>query len=193
MSLIYGFGVNDADYRVTSTIDGKRVVCPYYRAWTGMLGRCFSVSSLKKYPSYAGCTVADEWRSFLAFKAWMEAQDWQGKHLDKDIIIPENKVYSLDTCVFVSGAINTLLVDCKASTGKFPKGVCFDKSEGKFIARMRVFGKSKRLGLFDCPEEAGNAYREAKRLHILRVASTEPDVRVKQGLYRHSQLYKRTG
>jgi len=39
----------------------------------------------------------------------MERQDWEGKHLDKDILIPGNKIYSPDRCIFVSSLINLLI------------------------------------------------------------------------------------
>ena len=189
MSLIYGIAINNADYKVKPTINGKRTTCPYYRTWFNMIQRCYSTSFHKKWPTYAECSVTNEWLHFLTFKIWMEKQDWKGKHLDKDIMIPGNKIYSPDTCVFVSPRINTLLVDCKASTGKHPKGVRFNKADGKFIASMRVFGKSRYLGRFNDPDEASKAYRKAKRLHLLETAYCESDFRVKWGLYRHSLLY----
>lgn len=189
MSLIYGIAINNADYKVKPVINGKQITCPYYRTWFSMIQRCYSTSFHKKWPTYAECSVTNEWLHFLTFKAWMEKQDWKGKHLDKDIMFPRNKIYKPGACVFVSAKINTLLVDCAASTGKYPKGVCFDKAEGKFIARMRVNGKSKRLGLFVSPVEASKAYRKAKRQHLLETACHESDIRVKQGLRRHSLLY----
>ena len=40
--LTYGFGVNDAPYQVKPIVNGKRLVCPYYRKWHNMLRRCYS-------------------------------------------------------------------------------------------------------------------------------------------------------
>ena len=44
-------------------------------------------------------------------------------------------------------------------------GVQFRKDRGKFVAVLRINGKSKRFGAFDTPEAAHAAYVEAKRLH----------------------------
>lgn len=55
--LIYGVGINDADYfTYTSSVNevGKRIyyTCPYYRCWTNMLARCYRTSSLTTRPTY---------------------------------------------------------------------------------------------------------------------------------------------
>ena len=80
--LVHGVGINDADYAVVEfeTIgyaDGKRKqklvwFCPYYRAWTSMLKRCYSIKSQERQPTYKGCSVTDEWLTFSNFKSWME-------------------------------------------------------------------------------------------------------------------------
>lgn len=44
-------------------------------------------------------------------------------------------------------------------------GVQFRKDRGKYVAVLRIDGKSRRFGAFDTPEEAHAAYVEAKRLH----------------------------
>ena len=59
--LVYGIGVNDADYVVKSTINGRRVVCQAYRSWVGMLQRCYSEKFHHRNPTYAGVKVCDEW------------------------------------------------------------------------------------------------------------------------------------
>jgi len=188
--LIYGIGINDADYITQPVINGKTTICPYYRAWANMLKRCYSSSFHGQRPTYIGCTVVKEWHSFMNFRAWMEKQNWHGKHIDKDIIFPGNKAYSPETCVFVNLAINGLLGDHAAKRGKYPQGVVLQKQSGKFIATLNMSGKAKYLGYFETPEEASAVYREAKRLHILTIACCEPDIRVKQGLYRHSETFR---
>lgn len=42
-------------------------------------------------------------------------------------------------------------------------GVGWNKRIGKWAAQIRVSGKSKHIGYFDTPEQAGLAYIEAKR------------------------------
>ena len=106
--LVYGVGINDADYQVNPTIDGSRVMCPAYSAWHSMIERCYSEKYHDKKPTYKECYVCDEWLYFLKFKSWMEKQDYKGKELDKDILIQGNKVYSPETRIFVDKTINVL-------------------------------------------------------------------------------------
>ena len=159
--LIQGIGINDADYVVFPVVNGKRVPCPFYRCWRGMLHRCYSVSTQARQPTYIGCKVCDEWKYFMAFKAWMETQDWKGKELDKDLI-GNGKLYSPDNCVFVSQALNKLFTDCGASRGELPIGVYWEKIDKKYSARVAINGKNKRLGYFSSPDDAHAAWYNAK-------------------------------
>jgi hypothetical protein len=168
--LILGVGVNDANYLTQTNINGKKTICPYYSKWRGMLSRCYSEIELKKYPSYIGCTVCDEWKLFSNFKEWMKSKDWQGNHLDKDILQQGNKVYSAETCVFVSCEVNLLLIDRGGDRGEWPQGVVYHKQKGKFQAQCRVNGKNKYLGLFNTPESAHDEYKRVKYKEISRVA-----------------------
>ena len=102
-------GINDATYIVKTTINGKRVTCPYYSKWSEMIRRCYSTEYQGRKPTYSDCCVHAGWWLFSSFKRWMEKQDWQGKHLDKDLIKAGNKMYSPLTCVFVSNKVNTAI------------------------------------------------------------------------------------
>jgi hypothetical protein len=44
-------------------------------------------------------------------------------------------------------------------------GVCWHKRDNKFMAAIKISGKVKHLGYFDKPEQAHQAYLEAKRQH----------------------------
>jgi len=184
---VHGVGINDADYAVRPRgPDGKQLWCPYYRAWSGMLKRAYCPKFHARQPTYIGVTVCEEWHSFMAFRAWMETQDWEGKQLDKDIIAPGNKVYSPDTCVFVSPNLNTLLTDRAAARGEWPIGVCFDKAKKKFCAYIKEGGKQRNLGRFTCPHEAHMAWRKAKVRIVRDAAREQDDLRVYDGLLRHA-------
>ena len=185
--LVHGVGVNDADYVVQPVgPDGKQRACPYYKIWSNMLKRAYSPKYHAKRPTYTGVTVCEEWHSFMAFRVWMMTQDWEGKQLDKDIIVPGNKVYSPATCAFVSSQINNLLIDCAAARGEFPVGVIWKKSNGRFRARVAENGKKRQLGYFATPEAAHSAWRKEK-VRIVRTAAREcDDPRVSAGLLRHS-------
>jgi len=118
----------------------------------------------------------------------MITQGWQDKELDKDILNPGNKIYGPDRCLFVSRYVNTLLMDCSISRGKYPIGVYFENRLNKFTAHYSLNGKKKHLGCYDSSKEAASAYNHAKGEEIRRVAYLQTDIHVKNGLLRHAEL-----
>ena len=173
--LVLGAGANDADYRVNSWINGKKVRCPFYIRWKNMLMRCYSAKFQKKCPSYIGCTVSLEWLTFSKFRSWMEQQDWQGNELDKDLLVQGNKFYGPTTCLFLPHSINSLINDNKANRGLWPVGVNFHKQSGDFQASCKINGKLKYIGLYSTPEEASAAYKAFKYKVIAEAALTQPE------------------
>lgn len=156
--LVHGVGVNDSDYIGSN----NGVMCPIYKVWAHMLGRCYDTRYQAKQPAYIGCSTVSEWHSFNNFRLWVETQDWQGKQLDKDILIQGNKIYGPSACLFVTSAINKLLTDSAASRGDYPVGINITIS-GRFQARCSVNGKSKCIGTYRTAEEASGAYLSFKR------------------------------
>jgi hypothetical protein len=116
--LVYGVGVNDAWYQVTIRVSGVKYRCPYYHSWTRMLERCYSEKRAVTNPSYNDCTVADEWLIFSNFRSWMVRQNWKGMELDKDIKVPRSRIYSKDTCMFVTKTENAAYKGCRAKVIK---------------------------------------------------------------------------
>lgn len=197
--LVYGWGVNDADYVVKpkSPTTGKGVVCPAYNRWVGMLERAFCPKCHVRQPTYVGTTICEEWRSFMAFRAWYLAQeaelgDLTDLAIDKDILTPGNKHYSPENCVFVPQSLNSLLNHYGARLGAYPKGVAFHKPSGRLQAQVCENGKGRYLGLFDTPEEASLAYRKAKMRLVLQEAdkykASRPDLAA--GLTKHAYLIR---
>ena len=117
--LVQGVGINDLAEPVE--INGKSL--KFYNTWKSMLQRCYSEKRQTKKPTYRGCSVCDEWLSLSTFKEWFDANYRDGMELDKDILIPGNKVYSPEACSFVPGYINTLLTNAGAARGDYPLGV----------------------------------------------------------------------
>ena len=181
---IYGIGINDVDYVTSTKVNGKHVTCPFYRAWHNMMKRCYDRNCHAKQPTYKGCSVATEWHRFSAFRSWMNRQDWKGKELDKDILIPGNKVYSPDACMFVTRQINSLIHVRKSEP--WPQGVSIDVYADKFRAEFTSYGKKRYIGLFHNPNKAGEAYRQAKAAHIKDVAMQQ-EPRLRDALLRHSE------
>ena len=135
-NLIEGWGINDADYVVKVQedfyVNGSRKrkllwECPYYKVWKSMIQRVKSLNFRNKRPTYEGCTVCEEWKHFSKFKAWMETQDWEGRHLDKDLLIKGNRLYSANTCLFVKPLTNTFINEQPRKGGNLPIGVKFCK------------------------------------------------------------------
>ena len=87
-----------------------------YELWRGMLKRCYS--GAERFKTYANVTVCDRWLCFANFiedlplienyDLWRDNPN-QYIALDKDLkqIGVENKVYSLNTCKFVTASENT--------------------------------------------------------------------------------------
>lgn len=182
--LVYGAGINDANYQVYTIVNGKQVKCPYYSKWQGMLERCYSAKYQAKHQTYIGCYVCKEWLTFSNFKLWMETQDWEGRQLDKDILTRGNKSYSPETCVFVSPLVNTFITESAAARGYFPLGVNLHKSAGKFKAQCSNPFKKKveHLGLFVRPNEAHQAWKRRKHQLAVQLADLQVDERVAKAL-----------
>lgn len=178
--LVYGFGINDADYPVDSRAGGaEREPCKFYIRWHSMIQRCYSEVYKRKYPTYEGCSVCPEWKYFSVFKAWMEQQDWEGKELDKDLLVKGNKIYSPETCVFISPTLNYFLNDQKSSRGELPLGVTLVTCKTiKYQARCNYMGKSVYLGSYWTPQEAHLAWLSKKNEFAKLFAEKETDERI---------------
>lgn len=192
--LVYGVGLNDADYVVQEFetigyVNGKQKrkrvwECPYYRVWRHMLMRCYSAKYQDKRPTYKGCSVSEEWLTFSVFKGWMGQQDWEGKQLDKDLLFEGNKVYSPESCVFVTSVVNSFMTECGASRGEWPIGVYWNKNEEKFVSRCRnpFTKKLEYLGCFVCHNEAHKAWLKRKLELARLLAAEQTDTRVAKAL-----------
>ena len=87
-----------------------------YLLWSRMLQRCYSDKLHEKYPTYKGCQVDERWLVFANFLHDLPLIDgyslWRdnpntGVSLDKDSKVEGNKIYSLETCKFVSKSDNS--------------------------------------------------------------------------------------
>lgn len=180
---IHGIGINDAKYPVVKHeyINGVRKItwrCPFYVRWAKMITRCYSEVFILDNPAYSGCSVCNEWHKFSNFKIWMELQVWEGLHLDKDIILENNKIYSPDTCAFVSKSTNNFILDKSAPRGEGMLGVL--KRGTKFVARCSDI----HIGTYSTPEEAHQAWKNFKHKLSCKIAGEQTDTRVTEALQR---------
>ena len=203
--LVYGVGINDADYVVQEfesigCVDGKQKrkqiwICPYYSVWKHMLERCYSSKYQDKYPTYIGCSVSEDWLTFSNFRSWMEKQDWEGKQLDKDLLFEGNKVYSADTCVFVTQMVNSFTIDRGNDRGEWLIGVCWHKGANKLMSRCSnpFTKKRENLGYFTSELEAHQTWLKRKLELAYELAAIQTDERVAKALIERYTNYNVTG
>ena len=163
--LTHGVGYNSKGKYKTKS---NRKPTTAYRTWFNMLERCYSQGFHSRQPAYIGCAVSEDWHDFQSFAEWFECHEYSnlGYQLDKDLLIPNNKIYSPDTCCFIPSELNKLLVNCNNNIGEHPKGVDFQPNANKFRAQIRIDGVRVHLGLFDCANDAHQAYVSTKEAHV---------------------------
>ena len=176
---VYGRGYSSAN-TYTKRDNPKR-----YHTWHAMMQRCYSEYSKNKQPTYRKCRVCREWHDFQNFAKWYEENyyevDGERMNLDKDILVKGNKIYSPNTCIFVTQRINTLFVKSDKKRGKYPIGVTYDKCHNKY--------KSHHCGYYDTAEEAFEAYKEYKENYIKQIANEYKD-KIPNKLYKAMYDYK---
>lgn len=151
---------------------------PSYSLWKDMLKRCYDSDYQSKRKSYKGCSVSETFLCYSDFEKWCNEQIGFGVYgfrLDKYILFKGNKIYSEDTCCFVPVELNGLLIRQESCRGEYPIGVSINKSTGKFKARIAYSCIGKHLGIYDTPEEAFLAYKQAKEDHIKVLADKWKD------------------
>ena len=186
---VYGIGVVGTKYPIS--VNGRNI--KEYDLWCNMLKRCYSDTLKKKYPTYEGCKCSENFKSYEYFYEWCNKQigfgnkDW---HLDKDLLIKGNKVYSENTCIFIPAEINLVLVKRTTSRGKHLIGVSWHKRDKAFIAQVnKNKGKPEHLGYFKTEIEAFNAYKEAKEAFVKEQANkfkSQIDIRAYEALMNYT-------
>jgi len=164
-----------------------RVWCPYATTWRRLVERSTCSNFIKHNPSYIGCSITSEWLRFSNFKKWVDSQpnkDWMNCHLDKDLLVRGNKLYSPETVVFVTHLVNTFITDNKASRGNTMIGVSISNQPRKYasLCRNPFTLKQERLGYFYTELEAHKAWQAKKHEYACRLADLQEDPRVADAL-----------
>jgi len=151
-----------------------------YSHWASMMQRCYSKDYHEKFPTYKECLVCEEWYNYQTFAKWYDENYYtindERMCLDKDILVKGNKIYSPNTCVFVSNDINMLFIKNNKLRGDLPIGVNFDISKNKYIAQCNVKNKLRKLGIFYNPTDAFyKGYKIAKEKYIKQIADEYKD------------------
>lgn len=156
-----------------------------YQTWLSMITRCYCHNKHVIDPSYIGCSVSEEWLNLQSFGLWFEEEGGykEGYHLDKDLHIQGNKVYSPENCQFVSMEVNNVIVNGNSRRGSHRLGVSLRKDTGKFSAYCRSGkGKNNNLGSFKDEKCAHDAYKSFKYAYIRQLANLQTNKKTKQDL-----------
>lgn len=175
---VYGVGfLGDA-----SIINSDGNVKQSYTLWANIIGRCYYSKRHETHPWYADCEVCKEWHCYEVFQEWFDQNYYtlpngEQVHLDKDILMKGNKVYSPQTARFVPVSINDLIGGSnKKSSNGLPMGVVWNKKTKKYQAQISIDGKLKNLGYFDNIKDSYETYKQAKKKEIVRKANQYKDV-----------------
>ncbi len=132
-----------------------------------MKNRCYNTKVHANQPWYKGCTMCDEWlNDMYSFYDWTrenmyEIEGEKTVHLDKDILVQGNKIYSPETCIFVPARINDLFGGSTGRDNGLPTGVMLTKN-----GTYRPYRSTLE---FDTPEEAWEEYVDLKKIHVQSV------------------------
>ena len=173
---VYGIGyLGEGKYK--SSKNGKPT--KVYGVWNNMLERCYDKKYQQKHPTYKGCKVCDEWLNFQNFAKWFENNYYEIEnermHLDKDILVKHNKIYSPDTCIYVPQTVNSLFTKRDNDRGESIIGVSSYKN-GKYRVQCSIINpetgksKNKHLGYYETQEKAFEIYKYYKEKNIKEVA-----------------------
>ena len=177
--VVYGKGYMGQG-KYSSRENNKKTDC--YNTWYKMIERCYDEKYHKKYSTYIDCEVCEEWLCFQNFAKWYEEYyyeiEGQRMHLDKDILVKGNKIYSPDTCIFVPLRINELFTKSNAIRGEYPIGIYYCKQTNKLKVQCNIYDnklcKEKRIGLgcfsLNKPFQAFTTYKNFKENYIKQVA-----------------------
>tara|TARA_R110000822_G_scaffold254332_3_gene380642 strand:+ start:6576 stop:7337 length:762 start_codon:yes stop_codon:yes gene_type:complete len=103
---VFGVGYNGIGEHKNS-VEGKATSA--YSRWKDMLRRCYCKKTLNTQSAYSNVTVCDEWHDFQNFATWFYSNYIDGFDLDKDLLSGDLKIYSPETCCFLSPEQNSLL------------------------------------------------------------------------------------
>lgn len=195
---VYNIGcIGEGAYIPTHIINNKKESTIQYSYWINMFTRCYNKNELERHPTYQDKMICEEWWNFQNFGKWFDENyytiDNETMCLDKDILVKDNKLYSPNTCIFVSKRINSLFTKRQNYRGNCPIGVRSYKNN-KFQARCNVIEnkivKSKSLGYYNSAKEAfSEGYKPFKENYIKQVANEYKD-RIPKTLYDAMYQYK---
>jgi hypothetical protein len=141
---------------------------PSYNMWRRIIGRCYRESDLIQRPSYISCGVCKEWFTFSNFDKWYNEHFVEGWEIDKDLLSNGLKCYSPEACCFLPRELNAFLSSCvRKRTVKKSPHIGIKNVRDKYVAVLKINGKSTHLGTFETFDEAIKVYNKAKKERFL--------------------------
>lgn len=147
-----------------------------YEKWLKMLNRVYNSKNESDIRSYNDVTVHPDWHCYQTFAAWYHRQidhfdevdfTWE---LDKDLLVPGNRIYGPETCCIIPEQINLILCDGAFGRGSLPLGVTKTKRGKPYKVRVNSFGEQIYLGRYETICEAQKAYWK-KKFEIIQHAA----------------------
>jgi len=143
-----------------------------YVVWRLILRRCYDKENQKVHKTYKGCTVAREWHNFQNFAEWYKKEYYnigEPLNVDKDFKNKGNTVYSPENCLLMPSRLNKIARHIKSEGYSHPIGV--REENNRFLSSVQQMDKRIYVGTYDTPEQAFQAYKQAKEAYIQQVAN----------------------
>lgn len=166
--------VNIKDKQISKNVSLEEynnfIVKILHSRWSAMMQRCYNSNNIKYYEYGAiGITVCDKWKTFDGYLSTIHLvknfnkfyNDPLNYHIDKDYlqqdINPKNKIYSPETCIFLSAIDN----DNLSMKNNHIEGEYYGVkkiSENKFQVLFSLNGTRKYFGTYSNIIAAANMY-----------------------------------
>lgn len=135
-----------------------------YEDWNSMMKRCYVKTNHNL--SYRDKEVSEEWHNYQVFAGWVTKQpnfgrkDW---HLDKDLLVKGNTLYSPDTCVYLPREINSFIKRKRCNDLPLGVDIAYEyNGTPYFRVQAREDGKNIVLGKEYNVEKAFTLYKNHK-------------------------------
>lgn len=145
---------------------------PAYDVWHQMLTRCNDEKYHSSRETYTDCSVTKDWHNFCNFEKWFNENYVEGYHLDKDLLVQGNRVYSPEACCFIPASLNSILTESRSSSGDLEMGVTRRRKKGlsEYNGLYNVQYAGSYLARTKDREEANSLYKEFKKLYFEELA-----------------------
>lgn len=146
-----------------------------YQTWRNIIIRCYHEPYKDLNKAYYGiCSICEEWFNYQNFADWYYDNIYpienERIHIDKDVMVHGNKIYSPETCVFLPQRINMIFMD-KPKT----RDVDLPNTVYRCKNGFKTSYNGKSLGVFKTLEEAIQIHDDNMRVHIKQVAEEYRD------------------